>query len=263
LPGLTRIPVGDQPPDVEKRIRKLVLQYVSKPNCIILAVTPANTDLATSDALNLAREVDADGERTIGVLTKVDLVEEGSNITDILEGRVYPLRQGYVGVVCRPQKDLTKSIQQGLQFEETFFRTRPEYRNCQGRVSIPNLAKMLNRSLMYHIRDALPDLKARLSRAIHEHESELNGYGDPLMDVAVNMLPYGDPLLEQKSNQGAIVLHLFNKFARNFADAVDGKVGCTEQSEYLTGGARIHHIFHDIFSKSVQEFDALSGLSDR
>jgi len=250
LPGLTRIPVGDQPPDVEKRIRELVLQYVSKPNCIILAVTPANTDLATSDALNLAREVDPEGERTIGVLTKTDLVEEGSSISEILEGRVYPLRQGYLGVVCRAQKDLAKTIQQGLQLEETFFRTRPEYRNVLTRVGIPNLAKMLNRSLMYHIRDALPDLRARLSRAIHEHESELSGYGDPL--------------LEQKSNQGAIVLHLFNKFSRNFADAIDGKAEClAEQSEYLTGGARIHHIFHDIFSKSVAEFDALNGLSDR
>eukprot|EP00397_Hematodinium_sp_SG-2012_P007220 GEMP01007262.1.p1 GENE.GEMP01007262.1~~GEMP01007262.1.p1 ORF type:complete len:713 (+),score=110.80 GEMP01007262.1:84-2222(+) len=249
LPGLTRIPVGDQPPDVEKRIRELILQYVSKPNCIILAVTAANTDLATSDALNLAREVDPQGVRTIGVLTKMDLVEEGTNVLDILDGRFYPLRQGYVGVVCRSQRNLDKTIQQGLQIEETFFRSHSVYRNAQNRVSIPVLAKLLNRSLMYHIRDALPDLKVRLSRAIHEHETELMGYGDPLID--------------QKTNQGALVLHLFTKFARYFHDAIEGKIDVTQDCDHLTGGARIHHIFHDIFAKSVMEFDALNGLSDR
>lgn len=249
LPGLTRIPVGDQPADVEKRIRELILQYISKPNCIILAITPANTDLATSDALNLSREVDPEGVRTVGVLTKMDLVEEGTNVIDILDGRVYPLRHGYVGVVCRSVKNMNKSIKDALQFEEQFFRSHSAYRNLHSRVSIPVLAKMLNRSLMFHIRDALPELKARLSRAIHDHEAELAGYGDPLID--------------QKSNQGALVLHLFTKFARNFQDAIDGRQSVVPDSEQLTGGARIHHIFHDIFAKSVMEFDPLTGLSDR
>jgi hypothetical protein len=74
LPGLTKVPVGDQPKDIEKQIRDMLLKYISKPSCIILAVTAANTDLANSDGLKLAREVDAEGLRTIGVLTKVDLM---------------------------------------------------------------------------------------------------------------------------------------------------------------------------------------------
>ena len=59
---------------VEKQIREMVYTYVEKKNCIILAVTPANTDVATSDALQLAKEVDPDGRRTLGVLTKLDLM---------------------------------------------------------------------------------------------------------------------------------------------------------------------------------------------
>ena len=55
------MPVGDQPLDIEHQIRHLILQYISNPNCIILAVTPANIDLATSEALKIAREVDPDG----------------------------------------------------------------------------------------------------------------------------------------------------------------------------------------------------------
>ena len=74
LPGLTKVPVGDQPKDIEKQIREMLFKYISKPACIILAVTPANTDLANSDGLKMAREVDPEGTRTIGVLTKVDLM---------------------------------------------------------------------------------------------------------------------------------------------------------------------------------------------
>lgn len=74
LPGLTKVPVGDQPRDIEKQIRDMLFKYISKPGCIILAVTAANTDLANSDGLKMAREVDPEGTRTIGVLTKVDLM---------------------------------------------------------------------------------------------------------------------------------------------------------------------------------------------
>jgi len=61
LPGLTKIPVGDQPADIEAQIRDMLMTFISKETCLILAVTPANTDLATSDALNLARQVDPEG----------------------------------------------------------------------------------------------------------------------------------------------------------------------------------------------------------
>lgn len=74
LPGLTKVPVGDQPRDIERQIRDMLHKYISKPACIILAVTGANTDLANSDGLKMAREVDPEGTRTIGVLTKVDLM---------------------------------------------------------------------------------------------------------------------------------------------------------------------------------------------
>jgi len=74
LPGLTKVPVGDQPRDIEKQIRDMLMKYISKPACIILAVTAANTDLANSNRSRMAREVDPEGTRTIGVLTKVDLM---------------------------------------------------------------------------------------------------------------------------------------------------------------------------------------------
>lgn len=61
LPGITKVPVGDQPSDIEARIRKMIMAYISQENCIILAVSPANSDLATSDALQMARQADPTG----------------------------------------------------------------------------------------------------------------------------------------------------------------------------------------------------------
>lgn len=77
LPGITKVPVGDQPEDIEDKIYELILNYISNPNSLILAVTPATTDLATSEALKLAREVDPEGRRTLAVITKLDLMDAG------------------------------------------------------------------------------------------------------------------------------------------------------------------------------------------
>ena len=62
LPGMTRIPVGDQPRDIEAQIRSMLMQYISNPNAIILSVTAANTDIANSDGIQLAKEVDPEGK---------------------------------------------------------------------------------------------------------------------------------------------------------------------------------------------------------
>lgn len=62
LPGITKVPVGDQPVDIEQQIRDMIMQFITRESCLILAVTPANTDLANSDALKLAKDVDPQGE---------------------------------------------------------------------------------------------------------------------------------------------------------------------------------------------------------
>lgn len=146
LPGLTRVPVGDQPKDIEKQIREMVLKQINKPNAIILAVTAANVDLANSDGLKMAREVDPEGQRTIGVLTKVDLMDPGTDVVDILAGRIIPLRLGYVPVVNRGQKDIEtkKKITAALEAEREFFESHKAYRNKSSYCGTPYLARKLN-----------------------------------------------------------------------------------------------------------------------
>ncbi|KAK6231725.1 hypothetical protein SCA6_001798 [Theobroma cacao] len=93
--------VGDQPSDIEARIGTMIMSYIKQPSCLILAVTPANSDLANSDALQIAGNVDPDGYRTIGIITKLDIMDRGTDARNLLLGKVIPLRLGYIGVVNR------------------------------------------------------------------------------------------------------------------------------------------------------------------
>lgn len=108
LPGITKVPVGDQPPDIEQQIRDMILNYVANPNSIILAVSPANTDFSTSEALKLARDADPEGKRTLAVVTKLDLMDHGTDAYDVLCGRVIPVKLGIIGVINRSQADINK-----------------------------------------------------------------------------------------------------------------------------------------------------------
>lgn len=110
LPGMTKVPVKGQPQDIEEQIRKVTYKFIAPPNALILALTAANTDLANSDALQMARTVDPDGERTIGVVTKIDLMDEGTDAIDLLQGNIYPLKLGYYGVKCRSQQQINDQI---------------------------------------------------------------------------------------------------------------------------------------------------------
>ena len=113
---------------------------------VILAISPANVDLANSESLKLARAVDPQGRRTIGVLTKLDLMDAGTNALDILTGRVYPLKLGFIGVVGRSQQDINaqKPMEDQIRTEEEFFRNHPGYRNIAHRCGTKFLAKTLN-----------------------------------------------------------------------------------------------------------------------
>lgn len=78
-------------------------RYCSDPKTIILCVIPANQDLSTSDGLKLAKEQDTKGERTIGVITKIDIMDKGTNAKKMLNNEEIFLKLGYIGVVNRAQ----------------------------------------------------------------------------------------------------------------------------------------------------------------
>ena len=103
LPGITRIPMAgsDQPDNIEQITRAMAHRYVSDSRTIILCTLPANADMTTSDGLQMAREVDAKGIRTIGVITKIDIMDKGTNAKRMIEGKDVHLRLGFIGIKNR------------------------------------------------------------------------------------------------------------------------------------------------------------------
>ncbi|KAH9798699.1 Dynamin-related protein 3A [Citrus sinensis] len=248
LPGITKVPVGDQPTDIEARIRKMIMAYIRQENCIILAVSPANSDLATSDALQMAREADPTGSRTIGVITKLDIMDRGTNACNFLLGKVVPLRLGYVGVVNRSQEDINKnrSMQDALAYEKNFFRDHPVYNGLSDRCGIPQLAKKLNQILEQHIRMVLPGLKSELHSRLNAVAKELQKYGD---------------VMESKAEKETMLLNILTKYCEAFSAMVDGRSQEISTKE-LSGGARIRYIFQSIFVKTLEEVDPCQDLTD-
>ncbi|KAF6764744.1 Dynamin central region-domain-containing protein [Ephemerocybe angulata] len=247
LPGLTKVPVGDQPKDIERQIRDMLLKYIAKPSCIILAVTAANTDLANSDGLKMAREVDPEGTRTIGVLTKVDLMDKGTDVVDILAGRIIPLRLGYVPVVNRGQRDIetNKAIAVALEAEKDFFENHPSYKTKAQFCGTPFLARKLNMILMHHIRATLPDIKARISTQLQKFNAELQSLGGAMGE----------------GNSGNIVLSVITEFCSEFRTTIDGNTNDLPLNE-LSGGARISFVFHELYNNGVRSIDPFDQVKD-
>uniref|UniRef100_A0A667W8C6 Dynamin-1-like protein n=1 Tax=Myripristis murdjan TaxID=586833 RepID=A0A667W8C6_9TELE len=213
LPGITKVPVGDQPKDIEVQIRELILKYICNPNSIILAVTAANTDMATSEALKVAREVDPDGRRTLAVVTKLDLMDAGTDAMDVLMGRVIPVKLGLIGVVNRSQLDINnkKTVADAIRDEYAFLQKK--YPSLANRNGTKYLARTLNRLLMHHIRDCLPELKTRINVLAAQYQSLLNSYGEPVED------------------KSATLLQLITKFAAEYCNTIEGTAKYIETAE--------------------------------
>ncbi|CAG06088.1 unnamed protein product [Tetraodon nigroviridis] len=244
LPGMTKVAVGDQPHDIEHQIRDMLLQFITKESCLILAVTPANMDLANSDALKIAKEVDPQGLRTIGVITKLDLMDEGTDARDVLENKLLPLRRGYIGVVNRSQKDIDgkKDIRAALAAERKFFLSHPSYRHMAERMGTPHLQKTLNQQLTNHIRDTLPGLRSKLQGQMLSLEKEVEEYKNFRPD---------DPTHKTKA-----LLQMVQQFAVDFEKCIEGS-GDQVDTSNLSGGAKINRIFHERFPFELvkMEFD--------
>ncbi|XP_008799598.1 dynamin-related protein 5A [Phoenix dactylifera] len=182
LPGLTKVAVEGQPDSVVADIENMVRSYIEKPNSIILAISPANQDLATSDAIKISREVDPKGERTFGVLTKIDLMDKGTDAVDILEGKSYKLQFPWVGVVNRSQADINKSVDMiaARRREREYFANTPEYKHLAHRMGSEHLGKMLSKHLEQVIKSRIPGIQSLISKTIAELEAELKRLGKPI-----------------------------------------------------------------------------------
>lgn len=205
-------------------------------------MTAANTDIATSESLKFAKEIDPDGRRTLAVLTKLDLMDAGTDAIDILCGRVIPVKLGIIGLVNRSQQDIidNKGIEDQLKDEAAYLQRK--YPTLATRNGTPYLAKTLNRLLMHHIRDCLPELKTRVNVMASQFQSLLNSYGEDVIDKSQTLL------------------QIITKFASAYCATIEGTSKNIETTE-LCGGARMCYIFHETFGRTLDSIHPLTGLS--
>ncbi|CAA6661120.1 unnamed protein product [Spirodela intermedia] len=240
LPGLTKVAVEGQPDSIVADIENMVRSFIEKPNCIILAISPANQDLATSDAIKISREVDPKGERTFGVLTKIDLMDKGTDAVDILEGKSYRLQYPWIGVVNRSQADINKNVDMiaARRRERDYFSTTPEYKHLAHRMGSEHLAKMLSKHLETVIKSRIPSLQSLISKSIHELETELNRLGKPVATDAGGKL--------------YMIMEICRIFDQNFKEHLDG---------VRSGGDKVNNVFDNQLPMALKRLQFDKQLS--
>ncbi|GJN20162.1 hypothetical protein PR202_gb07504 [Eleusine coracana subsp. coracana] len=232
LPGLTKVAIEGQPESIVEDIENMVRSYVDKPNCLILAISPANQDIATSDAIKLARDVDPSGERTFGVLTKLDLMDKGTNALDVLEGRSYRLQHPWVGIVNRSQADINRNVDMivARRKEQEFFTSSPEYAHLASRMGSEYLAKLLSQQLEAAIRARIPSITSLINKTIDELESEMDHLGRPIASDAGAQL--------------YLILELCRAFDKIFKEHLDGG---------RPGGDQIYGVFDNQLPSALRK----------
>ncbi|CAA2965352.1 dynamin-related 5A [Olea europaea subsp. europaea] len=200
----------------------MVRTYIEKPNCIILAISPANQDLATSDAIKISREVDPKGERTFGVLTKIDLMDKGTDAVDILEGKAYKLQFPWIGVVNRSQADINKNVDMiaARRREREYFAQTPEYKHLAHRMGSEHLGKVMSKHLESIIKSRIPGLQSLINKTIIELESESSRLGRPVATDAGGKL--------------YMIMEIVRIFDGIFKEHLDG---------VRSGGDKIYNVF--------------------
>ncbi|MCJ1411261.1 dynamin-like GTPase mgm1 [Ptychographa xylographoides] len=176
LPGYIQVSGRDQPVELKQKIADLCDKYIQPPN-VILAISAADVDLANSTALRASRRVDPRGERTIGVVTKMDLVDAPRGAS-ILSDKKYPLRLGYVGVVCRVPTSSSGLFSRGSENitnaitknENAFFLSHPLEYGPNSDLAVGTTT--LRKKLMHVLEQTMAASLQGTSDAIHQELEE-------------------------------------------------------------------------------------------
>ncbi|XP_053505848.1 interferon-induced GTP-binding protein Mx1-like isoform X2 [Ictalurus furcatus] len=182
LPGIVRVPVEGQPEDIGEQIKSLMKKFITKQDTIILVVVPCNVDITTTEALKMVQKIDLLGERTIGILTKPDLVDKGKEdeVVSVINNDIIFLTKGYTVVRCQGQQEVVDriSLYEAIEKEKHFFIEHPHFRMPYkaGKATIPKLAENLTLELVLHIKKSLPQLKEQIQLMLAETQTELDRY---------------------------------------------------------------------------------------
>ena len=252
LPGVTRVPIEGQPHNIEEITKNMAIRYIEDPLTIILCVIAANSDIATSDGLKLAKEIDTTGSRTLGVLTKLDIMDAGTDAKKALMNEEIPLKLGYVGVKNRSKLDLNNKISMAetARKEKEFFKTHPVYKNLPaGHLGTSVLINKLTKIYFKIIRENLPRIVKAINERVKTAEEELQGLGQPMpTDEAGKM---------------SLLWNMINEFCDMFRKVLQGKVN-NKRTNFLEGegGFKIKILYKKLLEEFTDDYKATAGYRD-
>ena len=252
LPGVTRVPIGDQPKNIEQITKDMARRYVEDPLTIILCVIAANSDIATSDGLMLAKEIDVTGTRTLGVLTKLDIMDAGTDAKKVLMNEEIPLKLGYVGVKNRSKQDLNNKISMAetQRKEREFFKSHPVYKNLPaGHLGTEVLINKLTKIYFRIIRENLPRIVKAINDRVKTAEEELQSLGQPM--------PTDD------AGKMSMLWNMINEYCDVFRKVLQGKYN-NKRVNFLEGegGFKIKILYKKLLEEFTENYKATAGYTD-
>ena len=252
LPGVTRVPIGDQPKNIEQITKDMARRYVEDPLTIILCVIAANSDIATSDGLMLAKDIDVAGTRTLGVLTKLDIMDAGTDAKKVLMNEEIPLKLGYVGVKNRSKQDLNNKISMAetQRKEREFFKSHPVYKNLPaGHLGTEVLINKLTKIYFRIIRENLPRIVKAINDRVKTAEEELQSLGQPM--------PTDD------AGKMSMLWNMINEYCDVFRKVLQGKYN-NKRVNFLEGegGFKIKILYKKLLEEFTENYKATAGYTD-
>ena len=230
LPGLTMVACTDkgQPKDIKEQICKMISNYIDNERSIILAVIPARPDIEADPALELIKRYDPESTRTVGVFTKIDLMNLDTDIGDYITGDIskdLKFKYGYYAVKNRGPSELADlDINRALKKEQYFFDNHPIYSKLDNnKFGIPNLIKNLSNIVIENIRKSLPSILQELSKKKNELDLKLETLGPSLPDSEEEKISHLNVLIAN--------------FCRDFSKSIN------KRGELINTGRKIKELF--------------------
>lgn len=223
----------------------MATRYIKDERTIILAVVAANQDMTTSDGLKLAMDIDRDGKRTIGCITKIDIMDQGTDARGMLTGKEVPLQLGFVGIKNRSQQDIMNKVkvQRALEMEKDFFARHPVYCAMDPKyLGTKALVTKLTTVLFNHIREYLPKIVLEIREKIRDCEDRLKELGTSLPS-------------DSRERQH-MIYNMIADFTDNFKNQIMGKYDSkrgSDMKEGSSGGAVIKTLFNELYGDQAQK----------
>lgn len=242
VPGIFRTPTEGLTTNEDiDLVKRMVRRFIQNERTIILAVIPANVDIATQEILNMAKDVDPQGQRTLGVLTKPDLVDRGAerDVLDLMQGKKHKLRLGYCLIRNRGQQERAISTSERHQKESAFFNSGPFSTIAKDRIGIPALHARLRDLLQNITQREFPHVKREIYHRIMTCENELRTLG---------------PSRESDYQQRIYLINLAVRFQTATGYALDTRYGTDDFfNDETTRLATLIVTMNDHFSEVVRK----------